>query len=1105
MNKEIIIVCLFCFFCSVRADSVRADFNQSNTQYSVDGAAVGSGWENSDRFNKWKRVDGNLAVKLLSNPAVLYNTTEKIEKAFSVSADVCAIAGWAGIVFNYQDPENFYYLRIKTGASTYHLNARINGVDKMLSSGNASTVFTAEQKYTLTVSSDAPCSFSYTITEAGSPAVLNSNIVAVDLEKRFSGGFVGLYCPSGSKDPDALFDNFRLEPLATSLASNDPVTDELLRKVAINQTRNITDQDFFGVFDPSAGEWKGSPMINYTYAPDLEPVCDAAKTGDYGLAAERLLSYYRLRKFERQSLPANWSEVRVSLLMDNIIGFDQQEKIVTVFEITKDPSQAVLDVTGTIRAGRNSFMLMGRHKNEAVSYISSREASGNQPILELLIDGKWVAYPASADVYIRAGRFEKENYGKKEKLEVCNSGLKTGCPFDDDTRRTLIEFDLPGVDPDRVEQARLKLYAWSPGNSDQLILWRSYPTLIDEEKATWNNTLGYQYSWEKLPGDIEWGLPVGAHSQYPNWVRRLPWLGDLATKAVRTGDAATGKKTISLLRDFIEEYNVQPRPNGELNAGLGRLPALCKYGPYLFDLDVMTPRDCVEILKFLCKEGEYMVLNPSKLRRSNFDNMGLSLIAAITTLSVTYPELSDAVLWQKDASARADELMGRLVLKDGAYTEHTMGYPFPVLGMMLDLLEFCKQQNAPLPESFSSKTHQLARYLMNASLPDGVPPAWGEGGPRSSKADANVQRAAQYFSDPELQWWCGLTKDSHIPQYTSVHYPDAKIVMFRSSWEPDALAMFVSSRVGGGHYHVDQNHLSLSAYGSKLLVDTGMSSYSGTHPHFDWQRHQTKSHNTVEVDEKGFPRLETLAGKIEEGPCETEFHSSSLLEYYEGWADGYPTVRQYRRILYVKEPGFFIVYDQMVPKDKKEHIYDQCWHLNPTFHFDTDASTGRIQTENPDGANLTMQLMFPSSTETELLVRDGFNASPLGNTRYPSFRQKKTGVAEFCTLLLPTKPGGSPVVSSRIIPSPTQTVAFTLELPDYNGFCFFNGNNEIELLRVGAFEIKAQSAYIRVDQNGNVEAAGIVGGDSLSVKGVALPFEKTPDGTMMIYEKSSGN
>jgi hypothetical protein len=215
MKKGIVIAGLVCGISSVWAGSVSDDFNREDTGYTTSGKSIGEGWNVSASSAKWKLNNSNLVMKPIVNPAVLYNESLKIAKdegsGFSVKATVSDAAGWVGIVFNYQDASNYYYLRIKTGESTYHFNARINGVDKMLSGGKASTVFTAEQKYTLTVSSTSPYSFSYTITEAGSADALNSNQLVVDKDKQFAAGYAGLYCATGGKDPSAVFDDFQLD------------------------------------------------------------------------------------------------------------------------------------------------------------------------------------------------------------------------------------------------------------------------------------------------------------------------------------------------------------------------------------------------------------------------------------------------------------------------------------------------------------------------------------------------------------------------------------------------------------------------------------------------------------------------------------------------------------------------------------------------------------------------------------------------------------------------------------------------------------------------------------------------------------------------------
>ncbi|MFI4910163.1 MAG: heparinase II/III family protein [Sedimentisphaeraceae bacterium JB056] len=859
--------------------------------------------------------------------------------------------------------------------------------------------------------------------------------------------------------------------------------EELLKRVENNQKRVISDQDFFGQYNLDNGSWNNRPILDYSYSRKLRAVEYCAKKGDYESAANELLKYYRSRDFKRQKISSSWNQTRVDFLMDNIIGFDQQEKVAAVFEIKDQPAEYILDVGGFIRRGDVVFMLMGRHKNESASFVNSRESVSNKPVLELLIDKEWVSVTASADVYVRAGKFKNDNYGKEELLRICNSGLKTNKPFDDNTSRALISFDLSKVPVEKAEKARLKIYAYSQKNEDSLILWRSYPTIVNEDEDNWGNMLGYQYSWEGLDGDIEWGRPEGAHSQYPNWVRRLYWLGDISRCAVTDGDNEVGEKVISMLRDFIEEYNYQSRANGELNAGLGRLTGLSTYLPYLFDLDVMTGRDCTEIMKFLCKEGEYMWLNPSKLRRNNYDNMGLSLISSITTLCLTFPELADSNLWKEDAFARAEDLMDHLVLADGSYTEHTMGYPFPVLQMMLDLLDYCKDHNASLPESFSRKTHQLAKYLMNVSMPDGVPVAWGEGGPRDTKTNAAVKRAAEFFDDEQLQWWCGLTKNDYAPKYTSLNYPDAKIVMLRSGWDENAIAIFVSPRVGGGHYHVDQNHISLSAYGRKLLVDTGMSSYSGSHPHFDWQRHQTKSHNTVEVDEKGFPRLEMPGATMSpEGDCKSELYLSEKVEYFKGYAAGYPTVLHNRSVMYLKEPGLFIVADLMQPSDDIEHAYNQCWHLSPLLDYEVDGA--RVSTTD-SGVGIEIVSLYPQ--DAKCFVRDGFNANPLGDTKYPCFRQKSAGQARFYTLLYPKKDAGKSDVEITLLEESEEAIAFEIQLPQGKGV-YLHNTNPANAINVSNLSIKAEFAYIQFDVGEKIDYAMVLNGEELIFGGKEVDF-----------------
>ena len=116
-------------------------------------------------------------------------------------------------------------------------------------------------------------------------------------------------------------------------------------------------------------------------------------------------------------------------------------------------------------------------------------------------------------------------------------------------------------------------------------------------------------NWGRLPGRIR-SIQTGVRDS----------IGLAIWRAARLSgkDADASRQLVEMLRIFVRDYPDNPRH--ELNTA-GRLGALCKYLPHIFDIKEMSGRDCTEMMKFLWREGEYMRLNPSKLERTNYDNM----------------------------------------------------------------------------------------------------------------------------------------------------------------------------------------------------------------------------------------------------------------------------------------------------------------------------------------------------------------------------------------------------------------------------------------------------------------------------------------------------
>ena len=59
---------------------------------------------------------------------------------------------------------------------------------------------------------------------------------------------------------------------------------------------DVTDEEFFGVWDWESGSWTTESWFKYDEFPEMSKVVDAVKNGDYDLAKDELRKYYISRK-----------------------------------------------------------------------------------------------------------------------------------------------------------------------------------------------------------------------------------------------------------------------------------------------------------------------------------------------------------------------------------------------------------------------------------------------------------------------------------------------------------------------------------------------------------------------------------------------------------------------------------------------------------------------------------------------------------------------------------------------------------------------------------------------------------------------------------------
>ncbi|MEA2067659.1 MAG: hypothetical protein U9P12_00535, partial [Verrucomicrobiota bacterium] len=209
----------------VVVSSVTDDFNRTDTAWSSDSSLIRSDWASSGT-NVWRINGSSLEVDVPDQggeTAILYNTSKQTvsggSSGFTLSTDMTATTNeqWCGIVFNYQNPSNYYMLRIKTGTTSYHFIPVVDGVNGADLELNADALVTWAEgtSYTFTVSSYTPYEFSFEITETGSSTVLNPVTSVSFAISHHNGGYAGFWAIDGNivgldTVPDIVFDNFNL-------------------------------------------------------------------------------------------------------------------------------------------------------------------------------------------------------------------------------------------------------------------------------------------------------------------------------------------------------------------------------------------------------------------------------------------------------------------------------------------------------------------------------------------------------------------------------------------------------------------------------------------------------------------------------------------------------------------------------------------------------------------------------------------------------------------------------------------------------------------------------------------------------------------------------
>ncbi len=912
------------------------------------------------------------------------------------------------------------------------------------------------------------------------------------------------------------------EPVVAALAADDGGNFE--------DVSSMSDEEFFGVWDQDSGEWSTAGKLDYSYSADLAEVERLVKLNSYSLAKTALLEYYKNRNsIERADFGdgINWQQLSIN--MKDAYSFTENALAFTNITNTGDYEEYTVDLLSY--KSTSDFVISSLFKTDDMVQIASRESGLSPSLLIVKKDGSSVTLYPTKDTYIRAYDTEEdysnEVYGDSEELFVKDAYHQAADgsykPYSSKTRRTYISFDSDQFPGDR-DRMYLKFYAKivpEEGSSQttetnhELTVFSAYNTSWDETESesnlfkpmNWANYKIAHYSWNGVPGGFDWQRPDNVPSEWMNYNTRFYNIESMAKASVMLDNDDYMKKSMTDMLHFIEATN------GRIEAGVptGRdiesanrvlnFPGLL--AAYL-DTDYLNGEALTAMLKWLWQESTYLYNGAGILYNGATDeptannyaetNRGLWHSRSFEGVCTYFPEFADRNDWKTVADMRLNTVSHVLLNDDGCYQEPTFGYPVNMISYYIALNKILKDSGDEIPDWYVDRVSKFARYVMYISYPNGVPPKWGEGAAGNTRN--TVKQMLDLKDDEELKYYAYNGTDGTEPAVKSEFFERLRLATCRTGWDEDASMMIMSAKNGGNHNHKDSLAILYYSDGRDILADTGMTSYDSGHPHFQWQRHTTRSHNTIEIDgtaQRGSDFLYNMSDSAAKhnGESELNLYPSNVADRITAWTDATLGFRHYRNVSFVKNHDFLIVSDKVSPSDNKEHTYTQNWHTSALAqsHPSIDDSTKQGSTHYVGGTNLIISQAMTDNLTASL--ETGYSADSSNPTKYFCYKQTAVGDVAYNTVIFPTKEGTSTdmtVASLDTGVDPSVASAMNINIfkddEDSLNVVYYNSFDARRTTRYfGDYSANASNVMLLQDADGLPSFIAMYGGDSFENDG----------------------
>ncbi len=312
--------------------------------------------------------------------------------------------------------------------------------------------------------------------------------------------------------------------------------------------------------------------------------------------------------------------------------------------------------------------------------------------------------------------------------------------------------------------------------------------------------------------------------------------------------------------------------------------------------------------------------------------------ATLVQIALTYPEFAESAGWLALGLQRLQEHAAQDFLEDGGHSEHSpRNYTLATYGLLRNVSYLLNAHgiSADVADRLRSRLSLTALWWVTMLTPTGEIPAINDSH-RGRFPPRVLEDAASSFGMPEISGVLGsLFSDPPprgiprvLPAFTSRHLPASGFTVMRSDWTRDALYMNINHGLSSPtHFHNDILSFELYAFGRALAVDAGIGATYDDPDHFTWFL-SSRAHNMVVINDGNLDRAKNQGREI-------QWDSTSTVQWFTGWHEGYPGYRCRRTVIFVK-PSYWLVRDDVASTVSGDTV---SWYLHSPERFER-AETG---------------------------------------------------------------------------------------------------------------------------------------------------------------------